>query len=99
MWHLVHLTTTCGSVIEDVKVLAKTFEMCSFRHVYHTLNVAAHNLARKCEFSVDVVWRGVRENFQNRVSLEPNSAANRKACIWGGESRGENSMYFSTIYF
>uniref|UniRef100_A0ACD5WWJ1 Uncharacterized protein n=1 Tax=Avena sativa TaxID=4498 RepID=A0ACD5WWJ1_AVESA len=49
----------CGPVIEDVKRLARSFESCDFKHVYRVLNVAAHNLARKCEFSVDAVWRGV----------------------------------------
>jgi hypothetical protein len=28
-------------------------------HVYRALNVAAHNLAKECELSVDVVWYGV----------------------------------------
>jgi hypothetical protein len=48
----------CGPVIEDVK-LAKSLESCVFHHVYGVLNVAAHNLARECEFSSDAVWRGV----------------------------------------
>jgi hypothetical protein len=49
----------CGPVIEEVKLMAKSFVSCEFRHVYRVLNVAAHNLARACEFSLDAVWRGV----------------------------------------
>jgi hypothetical protein len=39
--------------------MAKSFELVSFRHFYCVLNCVAHKLARQCEFSVDVVWRGV----------------------------------------
>ena len=49
----------CGPVIEDVKLMAKSFASCDFCHVYRVLNVAAHNLARASDFSVDSVWRGV----------------------------------------
>jgi hypothetical protein len=49
----------CGPVIEDVKIMARSFESCVFRHVYHVLNIVAHNLAKSCEFSLATVWRGV----------------------------------------
>jgi hypothetical protein len=49
----------CGHVFEDVKRMAKSFELVSFLHVYRVLNFVAHNLARQCEFSVNVVWRDV----------------------------------------
>jgi hypothetical protein len=49
----------CGPAIEDVKRMAKSFELVSFCHVYRVLNCVAHNLARQSEFSVDAVWRGV----------------------------------------
>jgi ribonuclease HI len=63
-----------GPVIEDVKLLAKSFDSCSFQHVYRVLNIAAHSLARKCEFSVDAVWRGnppvcIREAICNDVMI------------------------------
>jgi hypothetical protein len=50
--------SSCGPVIEDVKRIARSFVLCSFKHVYRVVNVVAHNLARRCEFSVDVVWCG-----------------------------------------
>jgi hypothetical protein len=49
----------CGPVIEDVKIMTRSFESCVFRHVYRVLNVVAHNLAKSCEFSLVAVWRGV----------------------------------------
>jgi hypothetical protein len=49
----------CGPVIEDVKIMARSFESCVFRHVYRVLNIVAHNLAKSCEFSLAAVWHGV----------------------------------------
>jgi hypothetical protein len=48
-----------GPVIEDIKRLAMTFSSCEFRHVYRSLNVAAHILARSCASFPSSVWRGV----------------------------------------
>jgi hypothetical protein len=61
-------------VIEDVKLLAKSFDFCPFQHVYHVVNVVAHNLAKKCEFSVDVVWCGstpecIHEDICNEIMI------------------------------
>lgn len=47
-----------GTVIEDIKFNSKTFNSCSFRHVFRILNVAAHELARGVS-SVSYVWRDV----------------------------------------
>jgi ribonuclease HI len=63
-----------GPVIEDVKRLARSFVSCSFKHVYRVVNVVAHVLARRCEFSVDVVWRGlppecIREDICNDIMI------------------------------
>jgi ribonuclease HI len=49
----------CGSVIHDIRKLVDSFTSCFFRHVYRSLNVAAHTLAKSSEFSVCSVWRGV----------------------------------------
>jgi hypothetical protein len=61
-------------VIEDIKLMAKSFDSCSFQHVYRVLNVATHNLARNFDFSVESVWRGVpsiciREALYNNIMI------------------------------
>jgi ribonuclease HI len=63
-----------GPVIEDVKRLARSFVSCSFKHVYRVANVVAHVLARRCEFSVDAVWRVsppecIREDICNDIMI------------------------------
>jgi hypothetical protein len=49
----------CGPVIHDIRKLADFFTSCFFRHVYRSINVVAHSLAKSSEFSVCHVWRGV----------------------------------------
>jgi hypothetical protein len=63
-----------GPVIEDVKRLARSLVSCSFKHVYRVVNVVAHVLARRCEFSVDAVWRGsslecIHEDICNDIMI------------------------------
>jgi hypothetical protein len=53
----------CGPVIEDIKLLSRTFVSCDFRHGFRVLNNAAHVLARKCENLASSVWRGVAPDF------------------------------------
>jgi hypothetical protein len=48
-----------GSVIEDIKMLMKSFMSCSFKHIYRGANVVVHSLARLCGFSSRCVSRGV----------------------------------------
>jgi hypothetical protein len=50
-------------VIEDIKLLSRTFVSCDFRHVFRVLNNAAHVLARKCENLASSVWRDVAPDF------------------------------------
>jgi ribonuclease HI len=52
-----------GSVIEDIKISSLLFSSCEFCHVPRVLNVAAHQLARRCASSVCSVWRGVPPDF------------------------------------
>ena len=49
----------CGPVIEDIKRLATSFLVCSFRHVNRLHNYAAHYLPRSVQLSGRAVWRGV----------------------------------------
>jgi ribonuclease HI len=51
--------SSCGTVIRDIKKLAKTFRSCSFHHVNRVINVAAHSLAKLSESLIYSVWRGV----------------------------------------
>jgi hypothetical protein len=51
--------SACGSIVHDIKRLANNFSSVSFRHVGREQNVAAHRLARSCEFYSLSVWRGV----------------------------------------
>jgi hypothetical protein len=44
-----------GAVVADIKFLAATFSSVCFRHVRRLVNVAAHILARSCEFAVSSV--------------------------------------------
>jgi hypothetical protein len=44
-----------GAVVADIKRLTTSFSYVSFRHVRRSLNVAAHILARSCEFAVSRV--------------------------------------------
>jgi hypothetical protein len=46
--------SSCGLVIEDVKLLAKILNSVLFI-MFIALKFAAHNLARKCESLVDTV--------------------------------------------
>jgi ribonuclease HI len=46
-------------VVSDIKNLATSFIVCSFSHVKRQLNIPAHILARSCEHSVSMVYRGV----------------------------------------
>jgi hypothetical protein len=81
-----------------INMTTKSWVICSA----HTWQILI-NHTRRCRLqnTTRQVERGMRwrRNFQNRVSLEPNFAANRKVYMWGGGSRGEKSMYFFTMYF
>jgi hypothetical protein len=46
-------------VIEDIKDMVEAFDSCSIIHISRVQNVAAHCLARSCEFLPNSVWRGV----------------------------------------
>jgi ribonuclease HI len=61
-----------GIVVHDIKVLAKGFISCSFKHVNRSLNVAAHILARAsrrdvCNFSFHVIPDLIRAELCNGV--------------------------------
>ncbi|KAI5007335.1 hypothetical protein ZWY2020_050780 [Hordeum vulgare] len=51
--------STVGTIVSDIKYLASGFSHCSFLHVRHGMNVAAHKLACSCEHSVNLFYRGV----------------------------------------
>jgi hypothetical protein len=51
--------SSCGTVIRDIKKLAKTFRSCSFHHVNRVINAAAHSLAKLSESLIYLVWPGV----------------------------------------
>ena len=49
----------CGPIIRDIKMMAISFNSCSFCFVNRIINGAAHRLAKFSEFSGCCVWRGV----------------------------------------
>jgi hypothetical protein len=55
-----------GSVVMDIKMLVGRFESAIFKHVYRSLNKAAHILAKTC----DVSTLGIISNFAPDCILE-----------------------------
>ena len=42
--------SSCGPIIHDIRKMARSFTTCASQHVWHSLNVPAHKLAKPSEF-------------------------------------------------
>jgi hypothetical protein len=63
-----------GILVNDIKILAKDFGLCSFKHVSSNMNVSAHRLACSLEhsiynFSLDVIGECIRAALYNDVNI------------------------------
>jgi predicted nucleic acid-binding protein len=60
-----HKTVLCPvfrkkkTITHDIKDMVEAFDSCSIIHISRVQNVAAHCLARSCEFLPNSMWRGV----------------------------------------
>jgi ribonuclease HI len=52
-----------GAVVADIKLMATSFQSCSFKHISRGLNSAAHQLARSSELSSFFSFHGVVPEF------------------------------------
>jgi hypothetical protein len=76
-----------GTVVNDIKIHAEDFSLCSFKHVSRNLNVVAHRLARSsehsiCYFSLDVISECIRAELCNDVIWSIKSVKKKEGVLW-----------------